>query len=241
MTTVAGAQAAYPSSNAESYAHVERKGFAVFMLVGPLILLGATIIHPAHGVRATSGVSYYTAAYNHTTRFYIAHTLFFFTAVTLSVAVVGLTRLIRPTNPKRAFWGLVFSVMGFVGWGAIDGIDFMTYIAGAHKSLNTNTMQQYINYVVADNPVLIPVTAIFTLLIIALVWIALAMHSAGIAPLWLGLLLPIGVTGVISFLNYPPLEIASGLCVCAAVIPVGIRQLRAADVTVPEQGAATVS
>jgi len=95
--------------------------------------------------------------------------------------------------------------------------------------------------VVADNPVLIPVTAIFTLLIIALVWIALAMHSAGIAPLWLGLLLPIGVTGVISFLNIPVLEIASGLCVCAAVIPVGIRQLRAADVTVPEQGAATVS
>ena len=33
--------------------------------------------------------------------------------------------------------------------------------------------------------------------------------------------------------NYPPLEIASGLCVCAAVIPVGVRQLRAPDVTVP--------
>jgi hypothetical protein len=241
MATVAAVQPGSASSTAESYSHVERKGFAVYMIVGPLILLGATIIHPAHGVRATSGVSYYTAAYDHTTRFYIAHTLFFFTAVTLSVAVVGLTRLIRPTNPKRAFWGLVFSVMGFVGWGAIDGIDFMTYIAGSEKSLNTNTMQAYINDVVADNPVLIPVTAIFTLLIIALVWIALALHSAGIAPLWLGLLLPIGVTGVISFLNYPPLEIASGLCVCAAVIPVGIRQLRAQDVTVPEQGAATVS
>src|SRR6516162_621965 len=128
MATVAAVAPGAAGSTAESYSDVERKGFAVFMIVGPLVLLGATIIHPAHGVRATSGVSYYTAAYDHTTRFYIAHTLFFFTAVTLSVAVIGLTRLIRPTNPKRAFWGLVLSVMGFVGWGAIDGIDFMTYI-----------------------------------------------------------------------------------------------------------------
>jgi hypothetical protein len=39
---------------------------------------------------------------------------------------------------------------------------------------------------------------------------------------------------VISFLDYPPLEIASGLCVCVAVIPVGVRQLRTPDATIPQ-------
>jgi hypothetical protein len=216
---------------ADSYAHTERIVYAIFMIVAPLILLAATIIHPPHGVRATSGKSYYDAALDHTTRFYIAHTLFFFTAVTLCVAVIGLTQLVRQTHPKAAFWGLVLSAMGFVGWGAIDGLDFMTHIAGSEKSLDTNTMQAYIDDVVADNPVLIPVSAVFTLLVIGLVVISFALHHAGISRFWLALLLPIGVVGVISFLDYPPLEIASGLCVCASVIPVGVRQLRASDET----------
>jgi hypothetical protein len=127
--------------------------------------------------------------------------------------------------------------MGFVGWGAVDGMDFMTYIAGSDKSLNTNTMGTYIDKVVADNPVLIPVTLVFTLLVIGLVVNAVAMHHAGISPIWLTLLLPIGVVGVISFLDYPPLEIAAGLCVCASVIPVGVRQLRAPDDATASQAA----
>jgi hypothetical protein len=180
-----------------------------------------------HGVRVTSGAEYYGAAYDHTTRFYIAHTLFFFTAVTLIPAVIGLTRLFRRSHPKAAFWGLVLSVMGFVGWGAIDGMDFMTYIAGADKSLNTNTMQSYIDDALANQAVLIPISIVFTLLVIGLFVTAVGVHRVGILPIWLGLLLPIGVIGVLSFLDYPPLEIASGLCVCASVGTVGVRQLRA--------------
>jgi hypothetical protein len=111
---------------AESYAHTERIVFAIFMIVAPLILLTATIIHPKHGIMATDGAEYYGAALNHTKRFYIAHTGYFLTATTLSVAVIGLTRLVQRTHPKAAFWGLVLSAMGFVGWGAIDGMDFMT-------------------------------------------------------------------------------------------------------------------
>jgi hypothetical protein len=207
--------------------------FAIFMIVGPLLLLAATIIHPPHGVRITSGAEYYHAAYDHTTQFYIAHTLFFFTAVTLTMAVIGLTRLVRPSHPKAAFWGLVLSAMGFVGWGAIDGMDFMTYIAGANKSLDTNTMQAYIDDALANNAVTIPVGIVFLILIIGLVVTSIGEHRAGILHLGLALLLPIGVVGVLSFLNYPPLLIASGLFVCASVGTVGVRQLRAPN-TPPE-------
>jgi hypothetical protein len=219
---------------AESYAHTERIVFAIFMIVGPLILLAACIIHPKHGVRVTSGSEYYGAAYNHTTPFYIAHTLFFLTGVTLLPAVIGLTRLVRPSHPKAALWGLVLSAMGFVGWGAIDGMDFMTYIAGANKSLDTTTMQSYIDDALANQAVLIPISIVFTLLVIGLVVTAVGLHRVGILPLWLGLLLPIGVVGVLSFLEYPPLLIVlGGLFVCASVGTVGVRQLRTPDATVP--------
>jgi hypothetical protein len=222
------------SATAESYAPTERKVFAIFMIVAPLILLVATIVHPKHGIGKTDGAEYYGAAYDHTTRFYIAHTGYFLTGTTLIVAVIGLTRLVRRTHPKAAFWGLVLSAMGFVGWGAIDGMDFMTYIAGANKSLDTTTMQSYIDDALANQAVLIPISIVFTLLVIGLVVTAVGLHRVGILPLWLGLLLPIGVVGVLSFLEYPPLLIVlGGLFVCASVGTVGVRQLRTPDATVP--------
>jgi hypothetical protein len=52
---------------AERYAHTERIVFAIFMIVGPLIVLAATIIHPPHGIRVTAGAEYYGAAHDHTT------------------------------------------------------------------------------------------------------------------------------------------------------------------------------
>ncbi|MEV0290988.1 MULTISPECIES: hypothetical protein [unclassified Kribbella] len=222
---------------ADSYSHVERIGFAVFMIVGSLAVLGATIIHPPHGIRATDGASYYHAAYDHTTRFFVAHTLFFLSGVTLIVAVIGLTRLIRPTHPKAAFWGLVLSAMGFVGWGAFDGMDFMTYVAGASKSLDTNTMQTYIDDALANQAVAIPTGIVFGILVVGLIVVCIGEHRAGIQNMFLALLLPIGIVGVLSFLPYPPLEIASGLCVCASVGTVGVRQLRAPDATRPKQRA----
>jgi hypothetical protein len=102
-------------SAADSYAHTERVGFAIFMILGPLVVLAATIIHPPHG--AENGEEYYQAALDHTTRFYVAHTLFFFGAVTLLPATVGLARLLHRSHPKAAFWGGLLSLMGFIGWG----------------------------------------------------------------------------------------------------------------------------
>jgi hypothetical protein len=217
---------------AERYAHTERIVFAIFMIVSPLIVLAATIIHPAHGIRVTAGGEYYGAAHDHTTQFYVAHTLFFLGGVTLLPAVIGLTRLVRRSHPEAALWGLVLSAMGFVGWGAFDGQDFMTYIAGSEKNLDTTTMQTYIDDALANTAVLIPTTIVFLLLVTGLVVTCVGLHRAGILTIGLALLLPVGVLGIMSFLEYPPLLIAAGLCLCASVGTVGVRQLRAPDAPV---------
>jgi hypothetical protein len=39
-------------------------------------------------------------------------------------------------------------------------------------------------------------------------------------------LLPVGVVGALTFLEYPPLEITSGILVAAALLPIGVRLLR---------------
>ena len=201
------------------------------MIVAPLVVLAATIIHPPHA--AENGVEYYHAAHDHATAFYASHTLFFLGAVLLLPATIGLARLLQNSRPKAAFWGGVLSLMGFIGWGALAGMDFMTYVAGSGSGLDTNTMQKFVDDALASSAIVIPVSVVFFLLIIGLCVIALALHRVGIIPIWLALLMPIGILGVISFLEYPPLLIGSALLLVASFGTVGIRQLRALDAVAP--------
>jgi hypothetical protein len=212
---------------ADSYEHTSRKGFAILMVIGSLIALAATIIHPPHG--AENPVEYYQAAADHSDQFYVSHTLFFFAGVFLLPATIGLTRLVQPSHPKAAFWALVLSAMGFFAWACFDGFDFMTYIAGSSSNLDPSTMQQYIDDVDENTAVLVPVSIVFTTLIIGLSVLAVGLHRAGLMPLWRGLLFPIGVVGLLSFLEYPPLLIGSALLIVASVGLFGLQQLRAPD------------
>ena len=63
------------------------------MVLGPLIVLAATILHPPHA--AENGTEYYQAAHDHSNQFYVAHTLLFLGAVFLLPAVIGLTEGVR--------------------------------------------------------------------------------------------------------------------------------------------------
>ena len=110
-------------------------------------------------------------------------------------------------------------------------MDFMTYIAGTETNLDTNTMQTYVDDALANTAVLIPTSIMFGILVTGLIVTCVGLHRAGILHYGLALLLPIGVVGIMSFLEYPPLLIAAGLCVCASIGTVGVRQLRAQDVT----------
>jgi hypothetical protein len=224
MATHAAQPAGAPAA---SYAHTERIGFAICMIVAPLIVLAACIIHPPHG--AENPTEYYQAAHDHSDQFYASHTLFFLGGVVMLPAIIGLARLVQRSHPKQAFWGMLLSAMGMMAWGCLDGFDFMTYIAGSSSNLDSATMQQYIDDVDENSAVLIPVTAVFLLLLVGLCFLVAGLARAGIMRFWQGLLMPLGVIGVLSFLEYPPLLIGSGLLLCASVGIVGVRQLRAPD------------
>jgi hypothetical protein len=56
---------------AESYAHTERIVFAIYMILGPLILLAATIIHRRTAFGSRAG-QYYRRA-RHATQFTLHH------------------------------------------------------------------------------------------------------------------------------------------------------------------------
>jgi hypothetical protein len=75
----------------------------------------------------------------------------------------------HPSRPKAAFWGCVLSLLGFIGYGALYGIDYMAWVAGkSDTGLDPTTMQRYIEAVATTNAILVPVLLVFTLLPIGL-------------------------------------------------------------------------
>jgi hypothetical protein len=84
-------------------------------MIGAPLMLGAGFLHPPHGTE--NGTEYYNAAHDHSAQFYISHTLFFLAGVLFVPAVIGLARLMHPTHPKAAFWGVVLTLPGFIGYG----------------------------------------------------------------------------------------------------------------------------
>jgi hypothetical protein len=218
---------------AANYDKVERIGFGLLMIGAPILILGAAVIHPPHAIE--NGTEYYHAAHDHTTRFYISHSLFIFAAVLFVPAVVGLARLVHRSHPKAAFWGVVLTLMGFVGYGAMDGMDYMTWVAGNPASgLDSKEMQQFIDVTINTTAIMAPVMLIFLLLPIGLSVLAVGLHRAGILPLWLGVLMPIGMVGVAASLEYPVLLVLSALFLLASFGTVGVRQLRAPNGTLSE-------
>jgi hypothetical protein len=219
------ATAVQPTGVAGTYADSERTVFGVLMIAAPILMLGAAIFHPPHGIE--SGSQYYHAAHDHSTAFYIAHTCFFLSAVLFVPTMVALGRMVQPSHPKGAFWGCVLSLMGFVGWGALDGIDYMTWVAGKPDAgLDEATMIKFIEAALASSGILIPVLAVFTLLPIGLCVLAYGLIKASVVPAWVAWLMPIGIIGIAGTLQYTVLLILSALALLASFGYVGVSLLR---------------
>jgi hypothetical protein len=204
----------------------ERIGFGLLLIMAPILMLGAGFLHPPHGIE--NGVQYYHAAHDHPTQFYVAHTLFFLSAVLFVPAVVGLARMVHPSHPKAAFWGCILSLMGFIGYGAMDGMDYMAWVAGnPGTGLDPATMQQYVVTALSSPAIMIPVLLIFLLLVIGLCVLAVGTARAGVLPTWLAVLMPVGMMGVAGALAYPVLLVISSLALLTSFGTVGVKLLKA--------------
>ena len=216
---------------ANNYAKGERIGFGLLLVGAPILMLVAAIFHPPHGV--DSGEVYYLSSHDHAAAFYLAHTCFFLAAILFVPGVVGLARLVHPTHPKAALWGCVLSLMGFIGYGATSGIDYLTWVAGKPDTgLDPTAMQALFEVALRTNAIMIPILLAIALLPIGLVVLAVGLTRAAVMPGWLAALMPIGMVGLAASLQYPAALILSALALLASFGFVGVKLLRAPNAAV---------
>jgi hypothetical protein len=115
--------------------------------------------------------------------------------------------------------------MGFVGWGAMDGIDYMTWVAGK-PGLDETTMVKFIEEAQTSPAILVPVLAVFTLLPIGLVMLVFGLIRANVVPAWVAGSMPIGIIAIAGTLQYTVLLIISALALLASFGYVGVSLLR---------------
>ena len=111
----------------------------------------------------------------------------------------------------------------------------MAWVAGNPDSgLDPTQMEQLINTALTSVPILIPIFLVFSLLPIGLAVLGVGLHRAGVLPLWLGVLMPVGMVGVAVFLAYTVPLVLSALALLASFGTVGARLLRAPKETLSE-------
>lgn len=73
--------------------------------------------------------------------------------------------------------------MGFIGYGALDGIDYMAWYAGSPDTgLDAATMQQFIVGALESVPLVGPVLLVFLSLPLGLIVLAIGTVRAGVLP-----------------------------------------------------------
>ena len=136
-----------PAGVTDSYANVERIVFGLVMIIAPILMLGAAVFHPPHGIENAAG--YYSASHDHSTGFYVAHTCFFVSAVLFVLAIVGLGAAGAPQPSQGGLLGLRTFAHGLHRlWGAgrhrLHGLGGWKPAHGAGPGLDPTTMQRYI-------------------------------------------------------------------------------------------------
>jgi hypothetical protein len=110
-------------AGAAARSSVRRARIAEFV-VGPAVLMAATVVHPPHGGDAGS---WFGAAVENPTRFYLAHILFLVGTLLLLPAVLRLSLELALRRPRLAVVGAGLSIAGGFGVAGLVGMDLIVW------------------------------------------------------------------------------------------------------------------
>jgi hypothetical protein len=193
------------------------------MIVAPLLILAAMVIHHPHGVDAASWLESAEAG---RTRFYVAHLLFLATAAALVPVALGLADLIPERERTLARLGRGLALLGIAGLCVLVGMDLFLWQLVADPSMQSEDVIRAVERVTASVGINAPIAVLAAGLPSGFAALALGLYRTRAVPRWSALAIALAVPITFGVLPLGWLAIAGAVVATAGMGSVGWPLLR---------------
>lgn len=194
---------------------------ATRLLVGPTVLVAASIIHPPHGL---DGDSWLQAASAGSLRFYLVHLLFLVAAISLIPAADAMGDILRAAGVRRHRAAATLTTAGALGVAAFVGTDLFVWRM-AHGAAERSEMLVFLRDAASSPAVVVPMAALMAAVALGAALFAMQLWRAGALRGVPAALLAVGPL-LFGVLPIKPVSVAGAVCllVGAAAVARGRRR-----------------
>jgi hypothetical protein len=193
------------------------------MIVAPLLILAAMIVHHPHGV---DGASWLESVQAGRPRFYLAHLLFLATAAALVPVALGLAELLMEREPTLARVGRILALFGIAGFCVLVGLDLFLWQLVADASMSSEATANAAERVTGSVGINVPIGVLVAGMPAGFALLALGLLRTGTASPWSALAIAIAIPLAFAGLPLGWLAIAGAAVGTAGMGSVGWQLLR---------------
>jgi hypothetical protein len=205
---------------------IKQKGFALSIIVFPIMLFIGFVTHPdLLAMEPLETVEQLVKRFHNNPMYHIGHLIVTFAVPVIIIYFVGTMNLLNGSGKKYGFWGAVLGVFGAFILAVDKGALCLTMSAfDTLPEADFNDFKPYLQVIVSKKGLLIIVWLLFALVIGGIIQ-AIGLIKEGVIKKWQGVLI---IIGLLLLLN-PDIELISSIgsaLMCIGYIPWGISELK---------------
>ena len=205
---------------------IKKKGFAISLIVFPLMLLLGFLMHPnLLKFEALHSVEQLVARFHNQSIYHIGHLIVMFTVPIIIISTIGIMNVLQGNGKQLGFWGGIIAVFGAFILAVDKGA--LCLVLSAFDTLPEAQFQKFVPFlsVIVNKSGLLWVVWMLPLLPIGAVIQVFGLMKERFVSKWQGIF----ITNGLFLLNNPDIEAISALgalMMCAGYIPWGVKTLQ---------------
>lgn len=205
---------------------IKKKGFALSIIVYPLMLFIGFVTHPnLLAMEPLQTVEQLVSRFHNNAMYHIGHLIVTFAVPVMIIYFIGVMNLLKGKGKVLGFWGGIIGVFGAFILAVDKGALCLTMSAfDTLPEDQFNTFVPFLQVIVSKEGLLFIVWLLFTLVIGGIVQ-TIGLMKEKIIQKWQGILI---IIGLLLLLN-PDIELISSIgsaLMCIAYIPWGFKELK---------------
>ncbi len=205
---------------------IKKKGFAVSLILFPVMLLTGFVLHPnLFKMEPLQTVEQLVGRFHHQPMYHLGHFMVMFAVPVIMIELIGTMNLLQAKGKSWGFWGGVIGLFGTFILAVDKGA--LCLVLSAFDTLPETEFQAFVPYlkVILDKAGLLWVVWLLPLLPIGAILQTVGLLKEQIIRKWQGIFIILGLV----LLNNPDIELIStfgALFMCMGYLPWGVKILQ---------------